>query len=703
MRELASVTDRFHVEASGDLNAGNYMINNIPVTVSPGTKFAFEFILPVEPGGIVSTGHATGKLTTNLPLHIFGISTPQLVALKDGKASAEVDILHAFGNFFCNLLQDQTLTNKTDDVRRMFQNVLISEAELEFKPGSTLHVDKHAFHLDKDSSIDLTNLQVQNNLDYTGKCVVHVHFANNSIYRGKKVDTSFQGGQAHVIFDAKRAAGVLSLKARPNQPVVMKDCVYSFGSDKNSTMKCGTSAITITELSWSKPEEKPRSSMHLVATSLLEKAHLDYNGKKFGLDATFNKPVPINLTIDKADEGDMVQFTTNKGVVAEIADLDIDRKTTKIAMILSNVHLGPISLTKAGQFDFSLEKGTSGVKSFDWQNGKKSFNIKTSGASELSVSPGMSLVLSTAAGATSGTLPLNIKLGSAMLKSQSGFLALRNVKGNITIDIESEVELNSNLDFSIAQSSFLGAYTANVNAKGLSLLTKNGQTTAELASCAVVIPQKEIQEVASKQTPEQKTFDVNQKVVDKQRWRFKNLVVTQVIITNPVIEAIKATTGNQFTFTTHGDLEVKGTVEKAGLMAVVLKHAKFVNRPWNAKASAKGTGTLTYKLLPNTSLADSKVHYDLVMAMPLPDDVDLDWSGVSQGIVRKTEETIITSILKHIKPFKGTRVMPLKYSGEISLFGDKKQEILKSITVEKIVTKAVDTGLQVNFVAHAKL
>ncbi len=703
MRELAAATEKFHVEASGDLNPGSYSINNIPVNVAPGTKFAFEFALPVEPGGVVSTGHATGKLTTSLPLQVFGISTPQLVALQNGKASAEVNILRAFGNFFCNLLQDQLQTQRTDDVRRMFKSVLISGATLEFKPGSTLHMDKHSFQLDKNSTINLIDLQLNSNLDYTGRCVVDVKFAGNSIYQGKKVDTSFQSGAAKIYFDARRKDGVLTLVAKPNQKVLLNDCVFSFGRGKDSTMKCGASAITIKTLEWSKPEEKPRSTMHLLASSLLEKAHLDYNGKKFGLDAIFNKPVPVDLTIDRKDEGDMVEFTTNKGVVADSADLEIDRKTTKISMLLTNVHLGPIVLTKAGQFDFSLEKGTSGVKSFDWQNGKKSFSIKTAGLSELSVTPGMSLVLSTADGATSGSLPLNIKLGSAMLKSQTGYIDLKNVRGNITIDIQSEVELSSNLDFTIAQSSFLGSHTANVTARGLSLLTKNGVTTAELSNCAIVIPQKEIQDVASKQTPEQKTFDVNYKVVDKQRWRYKNLVVTKVIVTDPVIENIKSTKGDQFTFSTHGNLEVQGTVEKAGLVSVVLKHGKFENKPWTAKASAKGTGTLTYKVLPNTSLADSKVHYDLTMALPLPDDVDLDWREVSEGIVRKTEETIITSILKHIKPFKGTRVMPLSYSGEVALFGDKKQGILKTITVDKLVTKPVDSGIQVNFVAHAKL
>lgn len=703
VKELARVTRRFRVTAEGDLNPGNYSINNIPITVQPGTKFAFEFALPVEPGGIVSTGNATGHLSTSLPLQVFGISTPQLVALKDGKATAEVNLLRAFGNFFCNLLQDQFLTNRSDDIKKMFKNVTVSSATLEFNPDSTLHMDSHQFHLAAGSKIELLALNVTGELDYTGRCVVDLHFAPNSIYQGKKVDTKFQGGAAHILFNAERKQGTITMKAAPNQNISLADCTFVFGKGKDSTMKCAQSNILLKSLNWSKKEDAIRSQMHMSAKGRLETAHLDYNGKKFGLDATFKKPLPVNLEIDKGDDGDVIQFTTDKGVVADIADLDIMRKSTNICMILNNVHLGPITMTKSGQFDFALEKGTSGVTSFDWKSGGRSFNIKTSGPAELSVTPGMALVLSTTDGATSGKLPLNIKLGSATLKSKDGFMDLRNVRGNLTVDIESEVELDSNLDFSVAQSSFLGEHSVNVVARGLSLVTKDGQTTATLDNCTVAIPEKEIEEVIDEQTPNKKTFDVNQKVYNRQKWRFRNLVVTQVVVTNPSISDIKASTGNQFAFRTKGDLQVKGTVEKAGLAAVVFKHVKFENRPWSAKAIAKGTGTVTYKVLPSKSLAETKIHYDLAMKMPLPDDVDLDWSGVSEGIVRKTEETIITAVLKHIKPFKGSRTMPLNYSGDINLFGKSHQPILKSISISDLATAPAQDGVKVTFSAQAKL
>jgi hypothetical protein len=170
-----------------------------------------------------------------------------------------------------------------------------------------------------------------------------------------------------------------------------------------------------------------------------------------------------------------------------------------------------------------------------------------------------------------------------------------------------------------------------------------------------------------------------------------------------VIEEIKCSNSDQFTFNTNGELEVFGTVEKSGIKDMLLKKDKFEKKPWSATTKATGTGSLTYKVIPAQSLAASKVHYQLSMAMPMPDDVDLDWSKVSEGVLQKAEETIITSVLKHIKPFKGTRVMPLAYSGEVSLFSDSKQPILKILSVDHITTKAAAGGMQVNFVAHAKL
>ncbi|MFX9877823.1 hypothetical protein ABTP36_19260, partial [Acinetobacter baumannii] len=84
--------------------------------------------------------------------------------------------------------------------------------------------------------------------------------------------------------------------------------------------------------------------------------------------------------------------------------------------------------------------------------------------------------------------------------------------------------------------------------------------------------------------------------------------------------------------------------------------------------------------------------------MPLPDDLKVDWSKVSNGVQLQAEETAFNTVLKNIRPFKGTRVMPVNYSGETSLFTGQSRETLKSISVDKVISKPTSNGgLQVNF------
>src|SRR5262249_11807725 len=114
---------------------------------------------------------------------------------------------------------------------------------------------------------------------------------------------------------------------------------------------------------------------------------------------------------------------------------------------------------------------------------------------------------------------------------------------------------------------------------------------------------------------------------------------------------------------------------------------------WKATAHLTGTGTVKYKLQPKDSLALSALWYELDMKLPIPKDVDVDWSKVSHGILHYAEHAVIVNELSKI-------TVPLHYNGVLSL-GNVNDSKWKSIKISQLLTKPSKDGMVLTFVADA--
>jgi hypothetical protein len=301
-----------------------------------------------------------------------------------------------------------------------------------------------------------------------------------------------------------------------------------------------------------------------------------------------------------------------------------------------------------------------------------------------------------------GTIPLSVKLGTANLSGSLGQLKLNDVTGNILIEVDNEVVLDSDIDFTIVESGFLGKNHADVKVRGLNLVAKHGEGFVKLKQCAVVLPEQTLITEIREQLPKKKVFDVHQVIFDARRWRYKNALINKVTVNNLVLHDIKVTASNRVNFTASGDVEVAGTVDKGGILSVIDRPTNWQSRPWRASAPLSGAGTVLYKFIPKGALAGSELDYDLSMQLPLPDDINLDWSEVASGFLAKAERAVIVSHLKKIAPFAGTRSIPVKYKGKLALFANS-NKAFRSIKVTQLTTKPATAGTEMDFVAESSL
>jgi hypothetical protein len=430
---------------------------------------------------------------------------------------------------------------------------------------------------------------------------------------------------------------------------------------------------------------------------------LDY--PTYSVDAVFPETEPAALKIFRDNTGHGIDFATHE-VLAKTADIKINRPTTSIDLALNDAKLGSIAFTKSGECNFQLSQGTSGLRAFEWSNGKRRFKLDTAGGSTIAITKGMAMALNTAhPGAKMlGTIPISIKLGNASLANANGnILDFSKLNGQIVVDLSQEVELTGSADFTIAQCQLLGDTPADVKVRGFKLTSGADKAAMSLTDCSVLLPKGRIAALIKKQIPDEKEFDLNQEIFEEKKWRYKHGMITKLIVRKPVVQNLKLVAADKASFSVDGDIEVDGTVDKTGLLAAFKKDAnKWETKPWSATSPCTGSGTITFTLVPNKSLADSDVKYDLSLQLPLPQNIDIDWHDVSGGLIRKAETSVISSHLNKCKPFNGTRTIPLDHVGTLKLF-DAKNAKLQSIRITKFSLKPLPAGTEIDFMGEATL
>jgi len=710
LRQLTTATEHVDLSASGDFSPGIYTVHGTEITVDPDTSFRFSVKLPIADPKVIDIGGASGELQTSKPLRAAGLSLPEKMILQDGKMSGEVDLIRTMGSFFFNILQVHGLSESEGAAMHdMVSKMVINNAELRLRPDSMLHVGPHRLHIGKDSSIKLANLVVDKGLDYKGSCLIDVNFAQDSQYTGEKVDTTFNGGLIRNTLAVQRVNDTLTLSLIPNQPlpkITLKDCVYKFGRQKTSSAHCTTSLITLKTFDWSdNQKDLKKPAFHAFADMSLSDTRLALRYPTYTVDAVFPETEPATMEMFRDDSGHGFDFKTHE-ILARTGDIDIIRPSTNLDIKLTNARLGSIELTKSGELNFSLSQGTAGLTALEWSNEKKTFRLLAGGASTLSITRGasMSMFKDHPGAPMLATIPLSMTVAHGTLSNARGaLLDLSKLNGKIVVKVDKEVIIEGTADFSMTGSKFLGNHNADVKVRGFRLAPRAGVAVASLKDCSLVVPRRFVEEEIRKQMPDEKSFDLNQEILPEKTWRYKEGMLTKLTVRKPTVSDFTFSGTNKATFNICGDVELDGTVEKTGILSVFKKDPKhWQTRPWSASAPCSGTGAVTYKMVANDSAANSSLEYDLQLKMPLPDNIDVDWSGVSKGLVRKAETTAICKYLRKCTPFHGSRFFPMDRKGAFKLFDDP-DPLLKSMRISKFATKPCDSGTQINFVGEASL
>jgi hypothetical protein len=419
--------------------------------------------------------------------------------------------------------------------------------------------------------------------------------------------------------------------------------------------------------------------------------------KTFSLVADFSTPIPAKLEVDLKDGAIATNWWTTTTNKADKCLIDISAKTSTTSLVLGRTEVGPVALSKEGDLDFSFDKGVSQLQKLKWSNAKRFFDIACSAGSTISIPPNMSMSLLKDQDSSVTKLPLNLKVGQATVSGSKSDIEISNVKGNVLLVVDNGTSLKGGLDFSLVNCDLLGEHQIDIHTDELKFISDKKGGRVSLNSCKMIVTNKAMAAIINEQIPSENSYEVDKCLLEEQKWRYRNAVLKNVKITHTHLNQLKACAPGEERFTVTGDVAVQGTIEKGGLLAVLKKESSnWEVKPWSATGKVEGEGLLKYQIKPQDPFNKSQINYELSLDLKPPKNVDLDWTEVSDGLLSKAENSIITKFISSYDP----KAYLKKASYNFFKTESKK---LSNVVVSKVVTAPTKNGLSITFSAQVRM
>jgi len=699
LSKFTHICKNVELKAEGEFKKGSANFHGFQIGAQDGTKFSLSLNIPINNPERINFGTATGALTVSKPLSINGIPLPQKVVLEPGKASADVDLLGGMSEFLLNIITSKAAEQTDSATHSIIQSVTIKSTLLDLTPGSTLDLGKLHLAIGPNSKVTLTDLKVDSDLNYNGNVQAALNFADGCAYIGQKKEFKFNGGKANLLLRAVKSAGNYTFNLEAQKSLAdLTDCTYAFGIYKQCMAKAAHGVLQVDNFKWQEtegttPQLTTKSTMRIEKSNLLIK-----NARKtFTLIADFSAPIPANLEVNVNDGVIGTNWWTTTTNRADRCLIDIDPKTSTTSLILGRTEVGPVSLSKEGDLDFSFDKGVSQLQKLKWSNGKKSFEISCAAGSTISIPPNMSMSLLKDQDSSVTKLPLNLKVGKATVSGAKSDIELSNVKGNVLLVVDNGTSLKGGLDFSLVNCDLLGEHQVDVHTDGLNFASDKKGGRINLNSCKMIVTDKTMSAIINEQMPTESSYDIDKCLLEQQKWRYRNAVLKNVKISHTQVNQLKASAPGEERFTVTGDVAVQGTIEKGGLLAVLKKEkSNWELKPWSATGKIEGEGILKYQIKPQDPFTKSHIDYLLSIDLKPAKEVDLDWSKVSDGILSKAENSIITKFISSYDP----KAMLKKSTYKFFKTETKK---LSNVSISNVVTAPTKDGLSIAFSAQLRM
>lgn len=705
--KLAPAAENLDLDAEGQLLPGTYEVGSgqsgtVPIKIDKDTGFKFSVHLPLNGATTVSTRNATGKLETTQPLIVSNIPSPTAITLDHGKATVDVDLARAILAGIVNICHAGGAEGARSSITQMIGPFRISSASLTLRKSPAEWND---LRLKVDSGkITLEDAAFQNKSDFSGTCTMRA--AVSGVQRKeseRRIGVAADNCNINLQFFMQRKGSAVSLKMHPEFQNTMEISKLELAR-KTSRLTSASSKADFRSIECAHTMNTNDRSLSASARLLLGDAsvHADSQARSIAGDLIMKNSALLNLDIENKNDFLEVSLPSAK---AKNVTLSIAKPHSKIGIVMHEAGLTDLLFRKDAHMSLTLSKGEFSPSRVRWSSGKRQADIKIVNGTKIKIDRPITISTTDIGAVVFRNVPLEMKAGAMYLTNGKEKIALDGIAGKMLVSVEGpEAEVQGSIKAHANKQGLLGIPDFNASAKGLSLTSSPEHVHLKLSECQLVFPRESLRNAVQDSLSSGKSFPVNKLVFADRKWRYRNMTLESVKVEQPAVTELAIDAKNNVAVAGKAKVTAIGTVERYNMKINPLSKTErgWIKKTWSGQGTVSGKGNVQLVFVPEKSLSDSKINYDAAITFAVPEDLELDWSQVDEGLLGKSEKALVAGVIKHAGTFTDTRGIPLKVAGSIKLFKTSDPR-LKLIRISNATLVPSKSNVQVKFSADAVL
>ncbi|MBY0546282.1 MAG: hypothetical protein K2W95_03270 [Candidatus Obscuribacterales bacterium] len=715
---LAEVTSQIDLKASGTLRPGRYSFRHVPLVVPADTSFTLTLSLPVKDATTLDVRSAAGKLTTSRTISISSIPVPQDLEISGGKATADVDFGRTLAAFLIDLFQkkESKLNTNMQDVVRTLQ---VDKADFRLRPDSSIDLKTIKANISEGSTITLSDLKCDERFNYRGDCSMRINLKSLAVQSkdvapqtsndavGNHVQLTAAATKLAMNFDIARNNDALTLKwkapgDKAKSVISLADFQCAAG---NGTIFGAHCDLQIGSCSLTKRIDEEPVDIKLDGLLRLSEAALISKSPQRRIRAALPGRTAVKVSINRDQKSSSWQILSPNEMSARNLEWQIHRKNGTVQIELASANTSAISLSSGKGLSVSLKQGKLVPTKLTWQSNGRTISARLRD-SAIVLPNDVHFDVNSIGSVQAEEIKLWLQAPLVELRKDKQTLQLHNLQGDVVLTAANDqIELKSRLSMRVNSSPPISLDEIPLTIESVQLTaTKNG-IDATLQNCKITMPTTTLAQAVRSNLPAQRSIAVSKPVLQNRRWRYRNMNLTNVTLTRPILSKLEFEEDNIVDIDGAAEISAKGTVERfqLGLSPSDSGGPRgWIEHPWSAQGHVDGSGRVNYHIITGSSLADTKLAYDLNLKMKVPENLSVDWSQVAGDIPAKAELALLGAVLKHAALFDAADGIPVKSSGTVPLFKNADPR-LKKLKVAKFKTTVKKDTLTILFSAQSNL
>lgn len=694
LKKLVAITDRIILKASGVLRPGRYQIDGKTIKVVGGTRFEIDVLAAFDGNPVIMSDRVEGFVTLEPPVEINGVPAPNRISLKQGEATVEMDFGRAIFALIVSGLQKHPKGGGTANDLAVLESlpakVSVAEARLELKPGTQLELTGLSARVGERSFIAIRDVAYSSLSSYRGKLEMELKLKDGTRLQWGNVKADIKSGELMLNADLEANGGNISassIGADKKCRLTVEQCSMRLADGQNSKKDSSEAEPTHSlkaeaakiEVSLSKvgiaklADSASPPDLNLSGSAAFVDAGLSIKSKSEEIALVCPEKTAAYITAQLKSSGRQdIGLKIDDGLKARNFHWRSQRGDNQFGVELEEVSINQLRANSAQGLTMLLDALAVKPTSLSWKSKTATIDISCDQQSKVVSTGPLGFSFDGNAFFIPSTVPFNLSAGSVRIRDRhNNLFQLKNVIGDCKVGTSSDdIHLDSTLKMKVATNTdIFGIHGWRGEIGKLTISGSSKHTRVQLFGGRVVIAQSELRKAVMENLPDPAVVNVNETLLDKKKWRYRNFRLKKIVVRNPHLERLELNKTNEIAVAGEADLKLLGSVEvyHQKLNPLSRTPSKWREHEWKADARVNEDGVVDYKLIPGKTVADSKIHLDTAIAVSYPQKLNIDWSAVAGDSLARAENQILQMALTTAKALGENKSKLVKYSGDLPL------------------------------------